>query len=551
MDFVVEAQAIELRLGEKKIYKNLTLAIPRKGCTVLLGPSGTGKSTLLRLLSGQLLSHGSLQLSGQLTIDGSDATKVMRGAAPSLVEQKADLLMANVWEALVGEWSRRGELTQLQQKAQLAQILENWGQAELLNHISQPMLSLASEQRKRVAIVRKALRKAPLLMIDEPTANMKPEDAERVVHLVKKISLERPVLVVTHHLKQAREMADHIVLLASGMTQEQASAEVFFASPGTESGRQFLLTGSCPEMPMDAQEDVPESMEELAAVEGKPALELLADAQDLSVTGVLASASNSDLDSEILPRANLPQLTPADNVLAAVPVKENKTANVDSTLSLSSALSSFSQAVKQEEQEQQALSDIQELVSDGSQLIRPATVPVPRSQLPLIRGRGPRGLTWILEGLLAGTPLPGVLAQRESDLSDLRDAGITHLISLTETPFPAEIAAPYGISCSALPMPDMMCPTLEAAIALCQWMDELVAAGHCIAVHCRAGLGRTGTILCIYWIWRSSTVVSSIQAIQFIRSKNAGMIQSVSQEAFIDNFIEYCFNSPRQLVCRS
>lgn len=256
MDFVVEAEAIELRLGEKKIYRNLTLAIARKGCTVLLGPSGTGKSTLLRLLSGQLLSHGLLQLSGQLRIDGEDATQPLSKEAPSLIEQKADLLMANVWEALIGEWSRRGELTQLQQKAELALILERWGQLELLKHITLPMLSMTSQQRKRVAIIRKALRNAPLLMIDEPTANMKAEDAERIVDLVKKISIERPVLVVTHHLKQAREMADHIILLASGMVQEQGPAQVFFASPSTESGKQFLLTGSCAEQPMDAVEEM-------------------------------------------------------------------------------------------------------------------------------------------------------------------------------------------------------------------------------------------------------------------------------------------------------
>ena len=117
-----------------------------------------------------------------------------------------------------------------------------------------------------------------------------------------------------------------------------------------------------------------------------------------------------------------------------------------------------------------------------------------------------------------------------------RDAGITHLFSLTETPFPPEVAAAWGLTCSSYSMPDMAAPDLTRADAICEWLDALIQAGHAVAVHCKAGLGRTGTILAMYWMWTQSCDVSHQTAIQWVRSRSAGMIQSDSQVHFLSQY---------------
>lgn len=142
----------------------------------------------------------------------------------------------------------------------------------------------------------------------------------------------------------------------------------------------------------------------------------------------------------------------------------------------------------------------------------------------------------MFEGQLAGTPKPGLLLDTQQDLRALRDAGISHLLSLTELPFPPAEARLSDISCSALPMPDMQAPSVVDGLALCEWIDRLLQAGHAVAVHCKAGLGRTGTVLAMYAIWHTKAEWDAQKAITKVRSLHAGMIQSVAQESFLEEF---------------
>ncbi|QNP49313.1 ATP-binding cassette domain-containing protein [Diaphorobacter aerolatus] len=88
------------------------------------------------------------------------------------------------------------------------------------------------------------------MLIDEPTSGMPEATAQEIIDLIRTLSGTVPVLVVTHNQRHARAMAKEVILLASGMVQEQTPAARFFEAPQSESGRQFLLTGSCPEVPL-------------------------------------------------------------------------------------------------------------------------------------------------------------------------------------------------------------------------------------------------------------------------------------------------------------
>lgn len=108
----------------------------------------------------------------------------------------------------------------------------------------------------------------------------------------------------------------------------------------------------------------------------------------------------------------------------------------------------------------------------------------------------PRGFFWVEPGRLGGLPRPGILSSLEHDLRGLSALRVSKLVTLEERPTVDPIAlARRGIESRHFPIADMGVPSAEATVALCRQVDAWKRAGEVIAYHCRAGLGRTGTML--------------------------------------------------------
>jgi atypical dual specificity phosphatase len=102
--------------------------------------------------------------------------------------------------------------------------------------------------------------------------------------------------------------------------------------------------------------------------------------------------------------------------------------------------------------------------------------------------------------------------------------------------------AEYGIRCIRSPMPDMGAPGIEQAIELCQTLDRLIAEREVVAVHCRAGLGRTGTVLASYLIWEGASALEALDAVRRIEPR---WVQSDTQAAFLEEFAHHLANTAR------
>jgi atypical dual specificity phosphatase len=429
MQPVLQLEGFGIAFGERVVLRHVDLSLPERGCTVLLGPSGTGKSTLLRTLAGFNQANPSLQTWGAVLYRGGPAAGSHR---PALVMQNSKLLVSNVLENLVCELPGRATLTQRMQVARVAQLLEEVGHTHLLDCLFQKVVERSAGDQRAIAILRQAMAQPGLLMVDEPTTGLEPAQAEMLLGLIEALAARRSMLVVLHHLQQARRIADRVVLLANGVVEEAQDSPGFFVQPRTECARVFLVTGSCPERTLE---------EPPASSESAPA----------------------PLAPSIMER----RASPAPAASSAC---------------------------------------------------------------------GPRGFLWLFPGQLAGTPWPGIVHGPRYDLEALRSVGVTRLISLTEEPFSPVLASDFGISCLASPMPDMHPPTIEQALDLCRAIDAALAAGEVIAVHCRAGLGRTGTVLAAYWLWRGCGAIGALKALEHVRRIEPGWVQSLAQVKFLEEF---------------
>ena len=159
-----------------------------------------------------------------------------------------------------------------------------------------------------------------------------------------------------------------------------------------------------------------------------------------------------------------------------------------------------------------------------------------RAEPPPTRGVAqPSGFHWILPRKLGGTQWPGLLRDEKKDLEALAGLGVRVLVSLTEQPFPSDRLARLGIEGKHFPIRDMGVPGFEDAYALCQQISEWIDEGIPVVLHCKAGLGRTGTVLACILILRGN---DAVRAIHQLRCTNPLYIQSEEQLAFVGDFAE-------------
>jgi atypical dual specificity phosphatase len=144
-------------------------------------------------------------------------------------------------------------------------------------------------------------------------------------------------------------------------------------------------------------------------------------------------------------------------------------------------------------------------------------------------------LHWVLQNRLAGSARPGLFSPFSQDIADLQAFGVRHLVTLTECPLVLPPGAP-DLDYRHFPIEDLGIPTPRAAATLCRDVTAWIEAGEPVLLHCRAGLGRTGTMLACALVdlgWASD------EAIRYLRRITPFYIQSLRQERFIAHFEQH------------
>lgn len=242
---MIELSNIEKRFGDAVILKDISLSFADGSVTALVGPSGGGKSTLLRCINLlELPTEGTVRI-------GDDATTFTAGARvpwqsiqkirrqTGMVFQNFQLFphrtaIENVMEGLliVQKWSRekaRERAMELLTKVGMAHKADAWP------------ANLSGGQQQRVAIAR-ALGPSPqVLLCDEPTSALDPELSEEVVDVLGQLAREGTTMVMaTHDLRLASRIANNVVFLEAGKVVETGSSDAIFRAPSQERTRRFV-----------------------------------------------------------------------------------------------------------------------------------------------------------------------------------------------------------------------------------------------------------------------------------------------------------------------
>lgn len=212
----------------RSVLDGVDLELSGEGISVILGPNGTGKTLLLRLLAGLLPADG-----GTMDWAGADRPEgrlAMVFQTPMLLRMS---VFTNVEFALRPQAMRSAE-----RRARTSEVLQRVGLAHRATDCAR---LLSGGERQRLALARAWAMRPRLLLLDEPTASLDPTATEAVERIIREIRTEgAKVLMTTHNLGQATRLADDIIFLAEGRVQEHDTAQRFFARPQSTAARAFL-----------------------------------------------------------------------------------------------------------------------------------------------------------------------------------------------------------------------------------------------------------------------------------------------------------------------
>lgn len=236
---MIEYRNVHKSYGAVPVLNGVTLAINRQEVVCIIGPSGSGKSTLLRCINGlENYQQGEVVFDGML-LDGSDrALSQVRGEV-AMVFQRFNLfphrtVLENVTEGPIYVKGERPGVA----REHAMQLLTQVGMAHKAQAYPQ---DLSGGQQQRVAIARALAMRPRAILFDEPTSALDPELVGEVLKVMRELANQgMTMVVVTHEIAFAREVADRVIFIDSGVVTEEGPARQVLTAPSHPRTQEFL-----------------------------------------------------------------------------------------------------------------------------------------------------------------------------------------------------------------------------------------------------------------------------------------------------------------------
>lgn len=241
MDEILHIKNLSKCYGDTKVLKNINISVKKGEVVVIIGPSGFGKSTLLRCLNGlEEIQEGEVLLDDQVVNPNKKNLSKNREKI-GMVFQSYDLfphltILQNVTLAPIKVKKRnRREV-----EKEALELLERVG---LRSKKDDYPRQLSGGQKQRVAIVRALIMHPEVLLLDEITAALDPEMVREVLDVVLDLAKEgRTMVIVTHEMQFAKAVADRVTFLEGGKIVEEGDPKKLFEKPETDRLQRFLQT---------------------------------------------------------------------------------------------------------------------------------------------------------------------------------------------------------------------------------------------------------------------------------------------------------------------
>ncbi len=236
---MIEVKNLKISFGKLNVLKDVSINIQKGEKIVIIGPSGSGKSTFLRCLNRLETPDG-----GQILFEGNDLTDPKTDL--DLCRQKMGMVfqhfnlfphltvLQNITLAPVTLKLK----TEKEAKAEAMQLLERIGLPDKANVYPS---TLSGGQKQRIAIVRSLAMHPDVMLFDEPTSALDPEMVGEVLEVMKDLAREgMTMVVVTHEMGFAREVADRVLFMNEGYIEEEGTPDEIFQHPKSERLQQFF-----------------------------------------------------------------------------------------------------------------------------------------------------------------------------------------------------------------------------------------------------------------------------------------------------------------------
>lgn len=241
---MVKMENVQKNFGDLQVLKDISLELKRGEVVAIIGPSGSGKSTLLRCLNRlETVDGGSIAIEDEYLVkdakyvDDAQARKIC--GKMGMVFQQFNLfphmtVLENLLEApLIVKKMKREEILPVAEE-----LLDKVGLAEKKDVYP---TRLSGGQQQRVAIARALAMNPDIMLFDEPTSSLDPELTGEVLKTMRNLAEENmTMIVVTHEMGFAREVATKVIFMADGIVQEQGTPEELFGNPKNERLKAFL-----------------------------------------------------------------------------------------------------------------------------------------------------------------------------------------------------------------------------------------------------------------------------------------------------------------------
>lgn len=237
---MIDVKHLHKSFGKLEVLKDISEHIEQGEKVVIIGPSGSGKSTFLRCLN--LLEKPT---SGEILFEGKDITRA-KISEVNHMRQKMGMVFQHfnlfphmtIRKNITLAPTKLGLLSQEEADAKAEALLKKVG---LLDKAEQYPAQLSGGQKQRIAIVRALAMNPDVMLFDEPTSALDPEMVGEVLQLMKELADDgMTMIVVTHEMGFAREVASRVIFMADGRIVEQGPPQEFFQNPKSDRLKEFL-----------------------------------------------------------------------------------------------------------------------------------------------------------------------------------------------------------------------------------------------------------------------------------------------------------------------